>query len=216
MFAPLRRLARHAAWVASVFIGVLLTGTAAAQTVDTPTLRWRGPDGVTRDAPPLALAIDADVSGLLAEVRVTQRFTNDGTTWREGQYLLPLPEGAAVHTLKLKIGARVIEGEMREKEQARAEYQAAAAAGQRTSLVEQDQPNLFRTAVANVAPGESVEIEVGYWQRVRYRDGRFQLTFPLGPRTDAYSQQLATVPRDGVDPTLTGSNARVHAGEVKV
>jgi Ca-activated chloride channel family protein len=212
MLPSLRRLARTG-WVALLLATTL---PAVADPIDTPTLRWRDRDGgVERDAAPLALAIRADVSGLLAEVVVTQRFTNDGAQWREGQYLLPLPEGAAVHTLKLRIGARVVEGEIREKHAARAEYAAAARAGRRTSLVEQAQANLFRTAVANVGPGETVDVEVGYWQRVRYRDGRFALTFPLGPRGDAYSQQLAAVPPDRTDPTVT-QGGRVVAGRVAI
>jgi Ca-activated chloride channel family protein len=45
--------------------------------------------------------------------------------------------------------------------------------------VEADKGNLFRTAVANVAPGETVDVEIGYWQRVDYRDGVFSVNFPL-------------------------------------
>jgi Ca-activated chloride channel family protein len=151
----------------------------AAEPVAAPTLRWQQPDGRTVDAAATELDVRLAVSGMVAEGVVTQRFRNDSTSFLEGQYLLPLPEGAAVHTLKLRIGQRVIEGEIRERGQARAEYAAAAAAGQRASLVEQHQANLFRTAVANVAPGEEVSVEVGWWQRVAYQDGEFSLVFPL-------------------------------------
>lgn len=151
----------------------------AADPVAAPTLRWQQPDGRTVDAAATELDVRLAVSGMVAEGVVSQRFRNDTGSFLEGQYLLPLPEGAAVHTLKLRIGQRVIEGEIRERGQARAEYAAAAAAGQRASLVEQHQANLFRTAVANVAPGEEVSVEVGWWQRVDYRDGEFSLVFPL-------------------------------------
>jgi Ca-activated chloride channel family protein len=151
----------------------------AAEPVAAPTLRWQQPDGRTVDAAATELDVRLAVSGMVAEGVVSQRFRNDTSSFLEGQYLLPLPEGAAVHTLKLRIGQRVIEGEIRERGQARAEYAAAAAAGQRASLVEQHQANLFRTAVANVAPGEEVSVEVGWWQRVDYRDGEFSLVFPL-------------------------------------
>src|SRR5690606_25571342 len=40
--------------------------------------------------------VDMQVRGLLAEVSVRQTFVNTGTQWREGRYLLPLPENAAV------------------------------------------------------------------------------------------------------------------------
>lgn len=129
------------------------------------------------------LAMDTDIAlsvvGLLAEVRVTQRYQNDSPHWQEGRYLLPLPAEAAVGSLRIRIGERLIEGEVQEKQQAQRTYQQATANGQRAALVEQDRPNLFRTAVSNIAPGEVVEIEIGYWQQVDFRDGAFSLTLPL-------------------------------------
>jgi len=138
--------------------------------------------------------VDMQVRGLLAEVSVRQTYRNDSSQWREGRYLLPLPEDAAVGALTLRIGDRLIEGEIREKEEAQAVYAAAAASGRRASLVAQNRPNLFQTAVANIGPGEEIEIEVRYWQPVAYRDGTFSLDLPLTltPRyTPAASVALA-------------------------
>lgn len=138
--------------------------------------------------------VDMQVRGLLAEVSVRQTYRNDSAQWREGRYLLPLPENAAVGALTLRIGDRLIEGEIREKEEAKAIYAAAAASGQRASLVEQNRPNLFQTAVANIGPGEEIQIEVRYWQPVAYRDGLFSVNLPLTltPRyTPAASQAKA-------------------------
>lgn len=131
--------------------------------------------------PTLAMdtTVHMQVHGLLAEVTVRQTYRNDAGDWREGRYLLPLPENAAVGGLAMRVGERVIEGEIREKAEARAVYEAAAAAGQRASLVAQNRPNLFQTAVANIGPGEEIEIEVRYWQPVAYRDGVFSLGLPL-------------------------------------
>ena len=123
--------------------------------------------------------VDMQVRGLLAEVSVRQTYRNDSSQWREGRYLLPLPEDAAVGALTLRIGERLIEGEIRERDAAKAAYAEAAASGQRASLVEQNRPNLFQTAVANIGPGEEIEIEVRYWQPVAYRDGTFSLHLPL-------------------------------------
>ena len=55
----------------------------------------------------------------------------------------------------MKIGERVIEGEIHEREAAERIYGEARAAGQRASLVRQTSANLFTTAVANIAPGET-------------------------------------------------------------
>jgi Ca-activated chloride channel family protein len=129
--------------------------------------------------PALSTAVDIDVSGLVARVAVKQSFTNDSNEWVEGVYVFPLPDGAAVDRLHMTIGDRVIEGEIREREAARDGYAKARQAGRRASLVEQDRPNLFATSLANIAPGETVTVEIGYQETLRYDSGRFSLRFPM-------------------------------------
>ncbi len=63
--------------------------------------------------------IELKVSGLVARVSVRQKFLNDGPEWVEGIYVFPLPDDEAVDSLRIHIGERFIEGEIREKEQAR-------------------------------------------------------------------------------------------------
>lgn len=130
-----------------------------------------------------ATALDTNVTmrinGLVARVSVRQAFANTGSEWAEGVYVFPLPDKAAVDQMRLHIGERFIEGEIREKEQARKEYEQARAAGKKASLVEQQRPNLFTTSVANIAPGETVVVEIEYLEDLRYTDGLFSLRFPM-------------------------------------
>ena len=123
--------------------------------------------------------VSVRVNGLVARVSVMQEFKNEGTEWVEGVYVFPLPDKAAVDHMRLYIGERFIEGEIREKEQARKEYEQAKAEGKKTSLVEQQRANLFTTSVANIAPGETVIVEVEYLEDIRYDDGTYSLRFPM-------------------------------------
>ena len=128
--------------------------------------------------------IDVKVSGPIARTTVRQQFRNDGPGWVEGVYVFPLPEDAAVDRLRMRVGERFIEGEIREKEQARKEYEAAKAAGQRTGLVEQQRANLFTTSLANLAPGATVVVEIEYQETLDYEAGVFSIRIPttLTPR----------------------------------
>ena len=119
------------------------------------------------------------VSGLVARVSVRQEFRNDGDEWTEGVYVFPLPDKAAVDRMRLHIGERYIEGEIREKEQARKDYERARNEGRKASLVEQERPNLFTTSVANIAPGERVVVEIEYLEDLRYDNGTFSIRFPM-------------------------------------
>jgi Ca-activated chloride channel family protein len=130
-----------------------------------------------------ATALNTDVNiavnGLVARVSVMQEFENDGQEWVEGVYVFPLPDEAAVDHMRMYIGDRFIEGEIRQKEQARKEYEAAKSAGKKTSLVEQQRANLFTTSVANIGPGEKVIIEIEYLEDLRFDSGTFSLRYPM-------------------------------------
>ncbi len=123
--------------------------------------------------------IELKVSGLVARVSVRQKFLNDGPEWVEGIYVFPLPDDAAVDRLRMHIGERFIEGEIREKEQAKKEYEQAKTEGKKASLVEQQRANLFTISVANIGPGEEITIEIEYLQNLKYDEGTFSLRFPL-------------------------------------
>jgi Ca-activated chloride channel family protein len=167
-----------------VFVFLALTFTAfAIQAAPDPNhagLLFKSPQD-DRLIVPSALSTEVEIhaNGLVQRVRVLQKFRNDTAAWLEGVYVFPLPEDAAVDRLRLHIGARVIEGEIRERAEAKAAYEAAKQAGQRASLIEQERPNIFTTSVANVGPGDEIAVEIEYQDRVLYRDGRFSLRFPM-------------------------------------
>jgi Ca-activated chloride channel family protein len=177
---PSKRLVRQRRFgIAFLLLALAARAGAQAPAAEPEGLQFELADGEWTTQAALDTDVHFRIQGLLAEVVVEQTYRNASAGWIEGRYLLPLPENAAVSDLNLQIGDRVIVGEVREKEEARAIYDAAAASGQRTALVEQNRPNLFQTAVANIGPGETVLVRIGYWQRVDYRDGAFSIALPL-------------------------------------
>ena len=171
-------------WVLALLLLLQAMPEPAAATETTPnqaqagSLLWKMHAGYTT-ATTINTDVDLKISGLVARVSVRQEFRNEGDEWVEGVYVFPLPDKAAVDRMRLHIGDRFIEGEIREKEQARKEYEQARQAGKKSSLVEQQRANLFTTQVANVAPGELVVVEIEYLEDLRYEDGRFSIRFPM-------------------------------------
>lgn len=135
--------------------------------------------GLFLRAPMLETDVAIDVTGVVARTVVRQRFRNPHDLWLEGVYVFPLPDDAAVDAMRLVVGERIIEGEIQEREQAKRTYEAAKSSGRRASLVQQERPNLFTTSVANLGPGEGVDVVIEYQQELRYDDGRFGLRFPM-------------------------------------
>jgi len=123
--------------------------------------------------------IELDITGLVARVEVTQQFSNHGSHWAEGVYRFPLPEGAAVDRMRIKVGERLLEGEIQERESARQTYQKARESGQTATIVEQQRRNQFETRLANIGPGEVISITIGYLQNVSYSDFTYSLRLPM-------------------------------------
>ena len=142
------------------------------------------PGGQYVRSPVLSTDVKFRVSGTVARAVVSQQFRNDSTDWVEGIYVFPLPENAAVDRLQMHVGDRLIEGQIRERQQARAEYEAARDRGSLASLVEQERPNIFTSSVANLGPGQTLTVEIEYQQTLRYQDGSVSLRFPtvVAPR----------------------------------
>jgi hypothetical protein len=105
------------------------------------------------DALPLkATDVDVKVSGVIADVRVTQRYRNEGSQPIEARYLFPASTHAAVTAMTMRVGDRVVKAQIREKQAARREYEGAKQAGKSASLLEQQRPNVFQMSIANLMP----------------------------------------------------------------
>lgn len=179
---------RRSGWTPLLAILLATVGMTSAAANEDPafhpadaqsgTLIMATPFG-NRPATRLNTDIDIQASGMIARTSIRQTFRNDGPHRVEGIYVFPLPDGAAVDRMRMHIGERVIEGEIREKEQAKKEYTEAREAGKRTSLVEQQRANLFMTSIANLEPGATVVVEIGYLETITFVDGLFSLRIPL-------------------------------------
>jgi Ca-activated chloride channel family protein len=154
--------------------------------------------------------VNISVAGPIVRTTVKQTFHNVTGQCVEGLYVYPLPEMSAVDTLKMTIGSRVIVGEIREREQARKEYEQAKSEGRKAALVEQQRPNVFTTSVSGVMPGEDVTIEIAYQETARFENGELRLRFPMvvAPRyTPAKAFATAVMAKLPATPSsITGSS----------
>jgi len=129
-------------------------------------------------APTIDTDVNMDISGLVARVQVTQHFTNPSSEWVNGIYVFPLPENAAVDHMKMIIGERIIDGKIKQREEAKKIYTQAKREGKKASLVEQERPNIFTNSVANIGPNEKISVTIEYQQTLSYDQGLFSIRFP--------------------------------------
>ena len=133
--------------------------------------------------------VAAEVSGPIVSVSIAQRYANPYEIPIEAVYTFPMSNRGAVHRMMMTIvdpdgNERIVEGEVKERKLARQMYEQARDAGYVASLLEQERPNIFTQSVANIAPGATVSVEIGYLEVIDARDGEYTFEFPtvVGPR----------------------------------
>ena len=198
--APLRRtlrsgqragqVAQRMAWYALLSALVLLAPPTRAQAAapssqaESPYFFVQGAQPGVEALPLKSTDVRVDISGVIADVVVTQRYKNEGTVPIEAKYLFPGSTRAAVNGLNVRIADRLITAQIREKQQARIEYDQARKEGKTAALLDQHRPNVFQMNVANILPGDDVLVELRYNELLVPTDGRYQFVYPtvVGPR----------------------------------
>lgn len=164
------------------------TATPVAEAHNGPgagELRILAPDGTPAGFCPLEHTdVRAEISGFISRVTLTQRFGNTSKEPIEAIYVFPLPDRAAVDRMTMKVGDRTVVGKIKRREEARAIYDAARNAGKAASLLDEERPNIFTQSVANIMPGENIEITISYVDILAYEDGTYSFVYPMvvGPR----------------------------------
>lgn len=158
-----------------------------------PYFHIEGEDAL-ESLPLLSTTADVDIAGVIADVEITQIYKNDGDRPIEAVYIFPASTRAAVYAMKMTIGDRTIEAEIQEKEQARKNYEQAKQEGKSASLLEQKRPNVFQMNVANIMPGDRIEVVLSYTELLVPEDGIYEFAFPtvVGPRYSNTKEEDAT------------------------
>ena len=175
--------------VAAALLLILWSPPAFADDIDAPKagspyFHVQGADPGVDALPLKATHVDVRIAGVIADVTVTQKYRNEGQRPIEARYVFPGSTRAAVHAMNVRIGDRLITAQIREKQRARIEYQAAKQEGKTAALLEQERPNVFQMNVANILPGDDVAVELRYTELIAPTEGRYEFVFPtvVGPR----------------------------------
>jgi hypothetical protein len=138
--------------------------------------------------PQVSLSTVSKVHDTASRTRLTQTFVNPSSTSpiAKAKYTFPLYESCAVTSFRCHIGERVIEGVVKEKEEAKVGYQEAVQRGETAGLLEQSTPDVFSTSLGNIPAGGTVKVEIEYIMELKHDaevDGlRFTIPTSIAPR----------------------------------
>ena len=128
--------------------------------------------------------VKAKIAGNISRVEVVQKFENPFPESLEAVYVFPLPDEAAVDDMEIKIGDRTIKADIKRRDEAVEIYQRARQEGRTAGLLEQERDNIFTQSLANVKPGEKIEVRIRYTESLKFAGGDYEFVFPtvVGPR----------------------------------
>ncbi len=140
--------------------------------------------------------VDIAVSGVIADVKVTQTYRNEGSRPFNATYMFPASTRAAVYSMRMKIGDQIIIAKIKEREAAKQEFEKAKEEGKSASLLEESRPNVFSMKLANIMPNDQIEIELRYTELLIPTDGLYEVVYPtvVGPRYPSAADPNGTKP----------------------
>ncbi|XP_061536809.1 von Willebrand factor A domain-containing protein 5A-like isoform X2 [Phycodurus eques] len=176
---------------------------------------------VNKEPVPLkGIEVEVEVKDHVATVVSTLHYENKEDKAIEAIFVFPLPADAAVCHFSAKVGQTEIVADVKEKQEAREEYDDAVSSGQQAFLLEESEqsPDIFSLSVGSLPPGESASIRLEYVTElaVEADDGlRFCLPVVLNPRyqpqgSEGHGIQVTSVPASLVPYSLSFS-ARVSS-----
>jgi Ca-activated chloride channel family protein len=160
------------------------------------------------------------VAGVIADVSVKQIYRNEGSRPINASYVFPASTRAAVYAMRMQLGNEIIVAKIKEREEAKKDFEKAKEEGKSASLLEQQRPNVFSMSLANIMPQEQVEIELRYTELLIPTDNVYEVVFPtvVGPRyasKEAKDDKFVSTPylEEGQGPTSSlHLSAKIFAG----
>ncbi|HEY1191799.1 MAG TPA: VIT and VWA domain-containing protein [Gemmata sp.] len=121
------------------------------------------------------------VTGPLAVLTLAQTFAlpDQVPGAIEAVYRFPLPGDAAVTGVKVRFGSAEIQTELKEREKAEGDYNAAKKSGRQAALVTRESPDVFTLSVAGIRAGEEIVVRTDYAQVAKAEGAGWSLRVPL-------------------------------------
>ena len=168
-------------------------GPADSQRPLAPYFVVEGPNGEHDGLPLKRTDAMVHVNGVIAHVLLLQTYRNEGSSPINATYVFPASTRAAVHGMKMTIGEHVIKAKIKERQQAIEIYEQAKTQGKSASLLSQQRPNVLTMDVANIMPGDTVEVELKYTELLTPTDKTYEFVLPtvVGPRYSGESESGA-------------------------
>lgn len=131
-----------------------------------------------------SVAVKGHLQGLCLELEVTQAFVNSSERNIEAIYTFPLPYGAVLLDLTVKLGEKLLTGSVMAKKQAESDYEDAITDGNSAIMLERADNGICTINVGNLLAGERAELRYRFSQLLNWQQDSLRITLPttMAPR----------------------------------
>ena len=169
-------------WVLTVLMSLMAVASAWACGIVLPSPDDRPP--IPRPIPVPGFSIrfrhmEATIVDGVVQVNARQAFVNEAPYQREGIYLFPAPENAAVNRLALVIDGKTYEAELLSRDEAVRTYERIVGARRDPALLEFVNRQTFRLRIFPFPPQGQREVIVRYDQLLRRQGNTYRFVYPL-------------------------------------
>lgn len=124
--------------------------------------------------------VDVKTAGDQAITEVTHVFHNATTERREGTFRFPVPDGALLVGLAMEIDGKLVEGEIVEREKARAVYEKIVDEMLDPALLEWEQGNWFKLRVFPLEPSADKKVVIRYVTQMAKTAQGWEYAYSIG------------------------------------
>lgn len=147
-----------------------------------------------------SICVQLQVRGHVSSVRATLQYVNEEDRPLEALFVFPLPAEAALCSFSACVGGQDIQGELRDKQTARDEYDDGVSAGRQVFLLEESDQSadVFRLSVGCLPAGGAATVSFTYSTELTVEeDGGLRYCLPavLNPRYTPAASAAAGVPQ---------------------
>jgi Ca-activated chloride channel family protein len=122
--------------------------------------------------------VTGNVMGKFSTFSIQQEYTNTTDSVPEVTYTFPISATATVTGFTATIGEKIIKGKVKEKEEAKKEYQKAMLRGDSAYMMTNGESNIFQMNIGKIAIGETVSVQIDYLDNFDIVDNQMRMIIP--------------------------------------
>lgn len=126
------------------------------------------------------VSVDVHTAGDMALTEVEHVFWNPAAENREGTFRFPVPDGALLIGMAMEVHGKMVEGEIVERDKARATYEKIVDEMQDPALLEWEEGNWFKLRVFPIEANDDKRVVIRYVAPLAHRGAGWEYELSLG------------------------------------